>query len=282
MLKRLHLYSRFVKIEHTVFSVPLLLSGALLAAGRLPGWRLCLWILAAGTGARVVAFAVNRIADRHIDARNPRTAERELPRGAMNVAEGWAVGAAGLALYLFAAWTIAPICFYLSPLPLIVFALYPFLKRFSPLCHFGVGLADAFAPLGGWLAVTHSLHAMGPGVLLALFTFFWVSGFDIIYATLDETFDRAQGLHSLPARLGSAKALRISAVLHAAAFLSLTALYFLNLRSPAALVTLLGIGALLYLEHASAEDVDLAFFKINAVLSFGVLAFVAVGVVGGL
>jgi 4-hydroxybenzoate polyprenyltransferase len=135
--------------------------------------------------------------------------------------------------------------------------------------------------LGGWIAVTKSLGHVWPGVLLALFTFFWVSGFDIIYATLDERFDREEGLHSLPAFLGRPRALRASAALHAAAFASLGLVYFFYMRSSAALFTLFGLGALLYLEHASAENVDLAFFKINAVLSFGVLAFVAMGVPTG-
>jgi 4-hydroxybenzoate polyprenyltransferase len=276
---RLISYSRFVKAEHTLFSVPLIFSGAVLAGHRLPGWPLWGLILGAGFGARTAAFALNRIIDRKIDARNPRTANRELPQGTMGLLEAWSVFAGGLVIYLLCAWAIAPICFYFSPLPLLVFAGYPYMKRFTSLAHFGIGLADALAPLGGWVAVTRSLHPFWPGFWLALFAFFWVSGFDIIYATMDEAFDRGEGLHSLPARYGSSQALKISGLLHVLAFASLAVLYQFYLKSPLALITLLAIGGLLFWEHHQAEDVDLAFFKINAVLGFGVLGFVAAGLV---
>jgi 4-hydroxybenzoate polyprenyltransferase len=279
MFARLRLYSRFIKVEHTLFSIPLLLSGAMLAGGDLPSWPLCALILAAGFGGRTVAFALNRLADRHLDALNPRTADRELPRGRMSVREAWAVAAFGLFVYLLAAWFIAPICLYLSPIPVAVFAIYPLMKRFTWLAHFGVGAADALAPLGGWVAVRGTLQGIEPGALLALFTFFWVSGFDVIYATMDENFDRQHRLHSIPAHFGTAKALKISAGLHAAAFLTLIVLFARHLSaSPAALGLLVVVGALLYWEHAKANDVHLAFFKINAVLGFVVWAFVAAGV----
>jgi 4-hydroxybenzoate polyprenyltransferase len=148
------------------------------------------------------------------------------------------------------------------------------------LAHFGVGLADALAPLGGWLAVRQSFANVGPALWLGAFAFFWVSGFDVIYATLDESFDRARGLHSLPAQYGKERALRISAWLHGLAFLCLVDLYFTSFRNPAALVTLGAIGGLLFLQHRLSDDVDLAFFKINAALGFGILGFVATGVRG--
>ena len=123
----------------------------------------------------------------------------------MTLAEAWGVGIFGAGIYVWAAWAIAPICFYLSPVPLLAFILYPYLKRVTSLAHFGVGLADAFAPLGGWLAAKQSFTDVGPALWLGAFTFFWVSGFDVIYATMDESFDRAQGLHSLPARYGKSQ-----------------------------------------------------------------------------
>jgi 4-hydroxybenzoate polyprenyltransferase len=277
MMGRLPGYCRFVKMEHTLFSLPLLFSGAVLAGGRLPSWRLSGLIIAAGFGARTAAFAFNRIIDRRIDQQNPRTSDRELPSGKMTLLEAWGVGLAGTAIYVWAAGAIAPLCLLLSPIPLAVFLIYPMLKRFTPLAHFGVGAADALAPLGGWLAVRQSFADVGPALWLGAFTFFWVSGFDVIYATLDERFDRAQGLQSLPARLGKLKALRISGLLHGLAFLSLCMLYAETLRTPVALATLAAIGALLVLEHRLSDDVDLAFFKINAVLGFGILGFVSAG-----
>ena len=282
MFDRLRIYSRFVKMEHTLFSLPLLFSGALLATGRLPSVRLSSLIVLAGFGARTAAFAFNRVIDRHLDRLNPRTATRELPAGKMTLVEAWAVGLAGAAIYAWAADMIAPICFYLSPVPLAIFLIYPYLKRFTPLAHFGVGAADAMAPLGGWLAAHPSFTNIGPALWLGAFTFFWVSGFDVIYATMDEKFDRDQGLQSLPARFGSPVALRISGLLHLMAFGCLVALYATFLRTPVALVTLFAIGGLLLLEQRLSDDVDLAFFKINAVLGFGILGFVATGLGGSL
>lgn len=283
MFDRLASYGRFVKVEHTLFSLPLLFSGAYLAGGAFPGWRLTGLIILAGFGARTAAFALNRIVDKNIDQLNPRTSSRELPSGAMKLAEGWGVGLLGTAVYLWAAWAIAPICLYLSPVPLLVFAGYPYLKRFTFCAHFGVGLADALAPLGGWMAVRQSFDGAVPALWLGAFTFFWVSGFDIIYSTMDEAFDRSHGLHSVPSRFGRARALQVSAVLHLLAFACLVMLYAVGMNSSAVgLFTLGAIGGLLYLEHRLADDVELAFFKINAVLSFGVLALVSLGKGGSL
>lgn len=281
MKQRLTGYARFVKVEHTLFALPLLFAGALLAGKGWPSWQLCGLILLAGFGARTAAFALNRVIDRHIDRLNPRTATRELPAGKMSVAEAWGIGVFGTLIYFAAAWMIAPICFYVAPIPLVVFAIYPFLKRFTPMAHFGVGVADAFAPLGGWLAVNQSFEGAMPVLGLALFTVLWISGFDVIYATLDEKFDREQGLHSMPVWLGKETALRVSALLHISAFMVLIILYLTTLRSMVALSTLVAIGALLYLEHAFADDVDLSFFRLNAILGFGIMGFVAVGI-GGL
>jgi 4-hydroxybenzoate polyprenyltransferase len=278
MFHRLQVYGAFVKIEHTLFAFPLLFSGAILAAGHLPSWRLSGLIVSAGFGGRTVAFAMNRMIDRHLDRLNPRTAQRELPAGKMSLAEAAGVGLFGGVVYFVSAWAIAPLCLALSPLPLVVFGIYPYLKRFTALAHLGVGLADAMAPLGGWIAVRQSLVGLSPVLWLWAFTFLWVSGFDVIYSTLDEEFDRRQGLFSLPATIGRAKALQMAGILHGLAFVSLMILYFGYLRTAVAFATLLAIGGLLFLEHCRADDVDLAFFRINAVVSVGVLGLVATGV----
>jgi len=272
---RLLTYLRFVRFEHTLFSLPLLFAGTLLGAGGFPSARLLLLVLLAGTGARTAALALNRIIDRRIDARNPRTRDRELPSGRMRLGEAWVVAAAGTVLYLGAAAALGPLCFALSPIPLAIFAAYPFLKRFTPLAHFGVGAGLAAAPLGGWIAASGDPRHAGPALLLAGFTLLWVTGFDIIYATLDEEFDRREGIRALPAALGRARAIRIAAGLHAAAFGALVALQILHLRTPAAVPFLAGAGAFLWLEHARARNVDFAFFRANIVVGFAVLGMVA-------
>ena len=272
-------YFSFVKIEHTLFSLPLVYAGVFLASrGAFPGWGPVLLVVAAATGARTVAFALNRIIDRRIDARNPRTASRDLPSGRMNLGEALGVLSAGLALYFGSAYLLSFFCFMLSPIPLIVFLVYPTMKRFTPLAHFGVGMGLAMGPLGGWFAVSPSTDGLLTPLLLSLYTLLWVSGFDIIYATLDEEFDRKESLYSFPARFGRERALRYSGYLHLAAFGVLAILFWQTRLSLYALPLLLLTGALLYLEQKKAEDVELAFFRINAVAGFAVLAMVFVGV----
>ncbi|MCU0411365.1 MAG: putative 4-hydroxybenzoate polyprenyltransferase [Bacteroidetes bacterium] len=277
-MTKAHSVSRFVKIEHTLFSLPMIFSGAILAADGVPSLRLFILILLGATGARTAAMAMNRIIDREIDKRNPRTASRELPSGKLSLWEAIAVLALGLAIYIACAAAISDFCLVLSPLPLIVFMIYPYMKRFTHYAHFGVGLGLAMAPLGGWFAVRGSFTDILPAVLLSLFTVCWVAGFDIIYSTLDEEFDRNEKLHSFSARYGKEKALRYSGYLHAAAFVALGILFIVELRALAALPFLLLSGYLLYLEHRKAEDVELAFFKINLVVGFAVFAMVMAGV----
>jgi 4-hydroxybenzoate polyprenyltransferase len=235
-------------------------------------------ILVAATGARTAALALNRIIDREIDRRNPRTAVRELPSGRMNVYEALFVLAVGMILYLGAAALISSFCLALSPLPLVIFTIYPYMKRFTVLAHFGVGLGLAMAPLGGWFAVQRSFENILPGALLSTFTLCWVTGFDIIYSTLDEMFDRDEKLFSFTARYGRGTALRISAFLHLAAFVALALLFVLYIKAIAALPLLMLTGFLLYLEHKKAEDVELAFFRINSILGFVILGMIVIGV----
>ncbi len=278
MLQRLRNFLRFVKIEHTLFSLPLIFSGAFLASKEPPTFLLLVLILGAATGARTAALALNRIIDREIDKRNPRTAVRELPSGRMNVPEALLVLLLGMVLYVGSAALISPFCLALSPLPLLIFIIYPYMKRFTALAHFGVGLGLAMAPLGGWFAIEQSFRNILPGALLSLFTLFWVTGFDIIYSTLDEMFDRGEQLYSFTSRYGRTTAMRISAALHILAFGSLALLFIVYIRALAAVPLLMLSGYLLYLEQKKAGDVELAFFKINAVLGFVILGMIVVGV----
>ncbi len=249
-------------------------AGALLAEPPLT-LRTGLLILAAATGARATALGLNRILDRHLDAGNPRTASRALPSGAMSMREaGWLL-AASLLLYGLAAWAISPRCLLLAPVPLIVFAVYPLLKRFTRWAHFGVGIGLALGPVGGFYAVTLGWSHALPVLLLAVFTMFWSSGFDILYATLDEASDRRQGVHSLPASIGSPAALRIAAAFHLVAFLFLLLLHFHALDGLAPLVLFLLAGVLFVMQHHFRDHVEFAFFHVNSVLGFLVFLGVA-------
>jgi 4-hydroxybenzoate polyprenyltransferase len=277
--EKLRSISRFIKIEHTLFSLPLIFSGVFLASKEPPSLKLIILILLGATGARTAALALNRIIDREIDKRNPRTITRELPSGKMSLGDAIFIFCIGAIIYLSSAFLISTFCFALAPLPLLIFTFYPYMKRFTSFAHFGVGLGLSMAPLGGWFAVKNSMQDILPGILLSLFTLLWVSGFDIIYSTLDEAFDRGEKLFSFSSRFGKIKALRYSGILHLAAFIVLVILFFLQIRALAALPFLLFSGYLLYLEQKkSSIDVELAFFKINAVLGFAVLAMVLVGV----
>ena len=278
-ISRLQTYASFVKLEHTIFSLPLIFAGALLAGSGWPSTRLSLLILLAAIGARVVAMGLNRLVDAEIDARNPRTQRRELPQGTMYREEAWGIIFAAGLLYLASAAAIAPICMVLSPMPVILFAVYPHLKRYTALAHLGLGLAWSMAPLGGWLAVSGSLVGIGRVVWLWLFSVLWVAGFDVIYSTMDEAFDREVGLHSLPVLLGKRPALRVAAALHLLAFSCLALLWFKQLHSDAALIWLAAIAALFIWQHAIADrKPEFAFFQLNGVLGFLVLGFIAVGI----
>jgi 4-hydroxybenzoate polyprenyltransferase len=234
-------------------------------------------------------MALNRLIDRRLDALNPRTRVRELPSGTMKLAEAGSLLAAAVAVYLAACWALDPVgLWYLrvAAIPLVVFAGYPYLKRFTPLCHLGVGAGLALAPLAGYAAAHPGLDHPGAALWLAAFALLWVSGFDIIYATLDEQSDREHGVRSMVVWLGPRRALVVSAVLHRAAHLCLIPVAALIARAAgwplaswtglAALLVWLGVGVLLHLEQKWAEDVNLAFFKVNVWVGAAVLALVLV------
>lgn len=278
---RFRTYASFVKLEHTIFSLPLVFSGLLLHTRNWPPAHTLLLVLVAAGSGRVLAMGLNRIIDAEIDARNPRTKARELPRGAMRKSEAWAIVVASGFVYVLSAWMIAPICLLLSPLPVILFTIYPYLKRFTSLCHLGLGLAWSMAPVGGWLAGSQSLEDIGEIGWLWFFSVLWVAGFDIIYATMDEDFDRQAGLHSLPAKLGRPQALRIATLLHGIAFLSLIALWYYQRHTLGSLLWLVGIAVLFIWQHKIADRRPaLAFFQLNGALGFLVLAMVLAGRIG--
>lgn len=280
---RLRTYASFVRFEHTLFSLPLILAGVFSAPGPRMGLARWLLVAVAAVAARTAGMSLNRLIDRHIDARNPRTKVRELPTGKMKTAEGVALLAGSAIVYLAACAVLGPWFLKVAFVPLAVFTLYPYLKRFTPLCHFGVGAALALSPLAGYAAAHPDLVRWQPSLWLAAFAFTWVSGFDIIYATLDEDFDRSSGLHSMVAWLGRERALRVSWGLHLAALAALAgaavhvaggARAFATPWGAAAALLFAGTCALLTLEQRLAENVDLAFFKINVWVGAAVLAIV--------
>ena len=270
-------FFNFVKIEHTLFTLPLIYSGVLLGMQELPPIRLLVLVLLSAVGARTIAFSLNRIIDRHIDGRNPRTAQRELPSGMMTLREALAVLLVGCVVYFLSAALISPFCLMLAPIPLIVFVVYPYMKRRTVLAHFGVGLGMSMAPLGGYFAASPSFVNSVPAILLCLFTVFWGAGFDIIYATLDEEFDRQERLFSFVSRFGRKKALIWSGLFHIVAFSCLALLFFTTIRTWYAAPFLLLTGFLLWIEQKKADNVELAFFRINAGLGFVVFTMIIVG-----
>lgn len=205
----------FTKIEHTAFSLPLIFTGAWLGAGgRFPSVRVMLLILVAAVGARIFGMAMNRVFDRHIDRMNPRTAARELPSGKMTLGMALFIAGSGLAVYLLTCWSLGGWCLMLAPVPLVPLLGYSLLKRFTPLCHFGIGLCLALAPLGAYVAAAGHPRFSPAVLLFSGFVFCWLSGADIIYALMDIDSDRKNQIHSLPARLGADGAMRVAAGVH--------------------------------------------------------------------
>lgn len=272
-------FFNFIKIEHTLFTLPLIYAGFVLGLRATPTARLLALVLLSATGARTTAFALNRIIDRNIDSRNPRTVIRELPSGKMTVAEAFGVLAVGLTFYFGTAFLISPFCFMISPIPLIIFIVYPYMKRFTSLAHFGVGLGMSMAPLGGYFAASPSFNNILPAVLLCLFTIFWGTGFDIIYATLDEEFDRKEMLYSFVSRFGRDRALQWSAIFHGVAFACLALLFLTTVHTLYAMPFLLLTGLMLWFEQHKATNVELAFFRVNAGVGFVVFAMIITGAV---
>lgn len=262
---RLKVWAEYLKIEHTLFSVPLIYAGALLAEPPLTA-RTALLILVAATGARTTALGLNRILDRHLDARNPRTAHRALPAGAITLRGAVLVAVLSFVVALAAAWAISPRCLMLSPVPLAAFVCYPLLKRATRWAHLGLGATLALGPLCGYYAVALEWTDLFPIGTLAAFTALWSAGFDILYATLDEESDRETGVFSLPAAIGSDRALGVAAVLHALAFGALMILFSTSLHGAVSGLLFTFTGALFLLQHRLRRRVNFAFFQVNALL----------------
>ena len=268
-----------IKIEHTLFALPFALLGAVLAARGLPSFSQLLWIAVAMVGARSTAMAFNRIADKDYDARNPRTKARAIPAGKLSVVFVLIFTISGAGIFLFAAAMLNRLTLILSPLALASVMLYSYTKRWTTLSHLILGWCLAIAPTGAWIAVRGTIDSPAP-LLLSLVVLLWTAGFDVLYACQDYDFDRREGLYSIPARFGIARALWISRGLHAGAFAALVLLYFVTNLGLLAIIGVIATGALLIYQHTLVRANDLsklnaAFFTTNAFVS--VILFLSFG-----
>ncbi|PNU20663.1 4-hydroxybenzoate octaprenyltransferase [Geothermobacter hydrogeniphilus] len=274
-----------IKFSHTVFAFPFALMGVVLASldsKALPGVGQVLWICLAMVGARSGAMGLNRLIDAGIDADNPRTADRHIPSGRVSVTEAWLFIAVSLAIFLFAAWMLNPLCFRLAPVAISFFVLYAYCKRFSHYAHIVLGICLAAAPIGAYIALRGTLD--WPVTALALAVLFWVAGFDIFYALQDYEFDVEHGLHSIPSRLGIDRSFLLVRVFHGLMLL------FLLLVLPGSglgwiyVVGVFVVAGLLLYEHSLVKPDDLsrldaAFFNMNGYISVTIFVFTLVDAV---
>ncbi len=275
-LKKVRIFFEMIKFEHTIFALPFAYIGAMLVNKWFPNPYDLLWITLAMAGARTAAMSLNRLIDRHIDAKNPRTQNRALPKGLLKVSEVWIYVLLSFTLLLISAYQLSPLAFKLFPVAVFFLSIYSFTKRFTWTCHLFLGIALGLAPLGSWIAISGSFH-LAP-ILLGLGVLFWVAGFDIIYACDDYEFDLKEGINSIPARFGLKKALQISSFFHILApLLFLAVALVLNLGFLYIIGVIISVLILFY-EHSLVKTDDLsragvAFMNLNGALSVVMFCF---------
>jgi len=276
-------YLEMIKFQHSIFALPFAYLGAFLAELRVPDFLTLLWITLAMVGARSFAMAMNRLIDREIDRRNPRTAERALPKGLLPIPSVIVFSLISLTVFLIAVYNLAPICRYLWPFVVIPFVIYPYTKRFTYLSHFILGLCLGLAPVGAWIAVTNSVNNIEP-FLLGAAVLCWVAGFDIFYAIQDMNFDQKYRLYSIPANFGIRTSLVLTKLLH---FTAISFLVWTGIRLDLGIFYFIGVfiaGVLLTYENSIIKPNDLsklnvAFFTMNGVISVLMFCFVAMEVI---
>jgi 4-hydroxybenzoate polyprenyltransferase len=262
-----------IKFEHSVFALPFALVGAMLAAraaGGLPTWRQILWIVVAMVGARSAAMTMNRIADVEFDGRNPRTANRALPKGELSLSFAWVFTIVAAAVLVLAAWQLNPLALKLSSVALAVLFLYSYTKRFTSLSHLVLGFCLGMSPAAAWIAIRGSLDWRM--LILCAAVTLWVGGFDVLYACQDVEFDKAAGLYSIPKKFGVARALLIARGMHVVMVALLAWLAFSFQLPWPAWVGICLVAALLAYEHSLVKPNDLskmnaAFFAVNGYIS---------------
>lgn len=284
--RKLKIIMEMIKFEHSIFALPFAFMGAVLGSivveGTWPTWMEIFWVTVAMVGARSAAMSLNRLIDRFVDAKNPRTATRAIPAGLISVLEVLLFIAVSFIVLFIAAFQLNDLAVKLLPLAVFVLVLYSYTKRFTWLCHFVLGVAIGFGPLGGWVATTGQVDVTG--LLLFASVLFWTAGFDIIYACQDADFDRKEGLFSMPSRFGVANALLVARICHVITFAGLLSLYALADLSIWFLIGVLISGAILIYEHSLVKPTDLskldvAFFNMNGVLSVVMFTFTMIDLV---
>jgi 4-hydroxybenzoate polyprenyltransferase len=266
MIRTIHNYLSLIKFSHTVFALPFALIGFSLAiqSGKaLFSWEKFVLVILCMLFARSAAMAFNRYIDRKFDAKNPRTAIREIPAGTISPNAALTMVILCCIGFIICTWLINPLCLYLSPVALLVILGYSYTKRFTPLCHLVLGLGLSLAPIGAYIALTEEFDLIP--ILLSVVVFLWVAGFDIIYALQDDEFDKSQNLKSIPVFLGRKNALRLSEILHAMAACLVVAGYFSGLFSWLYIIGSVGFVALLVYQHALVKPNDLS----KVTLAFG-------------
>ncbi len=276
-------------LKHTLFAIPFAYLGAFLASGGVPVIRILFWVGLAFLGARSAAMALNNLIDREIDAKNPRTSNRELPAGRISLVEVWAIIIISYLFLFYSAYELNPLCLLLAPVIPVTSIIYPYLKRFLPLSHFLLGLNLGYAPVGGWLAVTGKFnYPFGANEIAMLILMFavtlWVAGFDIIYSLLDIDFDLKNRLYSVPVVYGVKRALFISFLSHVLMLALLVWLMFVLNLGIIFKMGLVVIAVLILYEHTLVKAdnfsrVQVAFFNVNAGVSLSMLAFTVMDIV---
>ena len=270
MFQKLQIMLEMIKFKHTVFAMPFALMGAFLAGRGFPPLRVFFWVIVAMVGARTAAMTFNRIVDRRFDAANPRTEKRAIPAGEVTMGESWLMVIGSSLVFFFACWMLNTMALIIAPIALSLTFVYSLTKRFTWLCHVVLGVALAFSPLGGWVAVAGSLS--GYPWVLSLGVLFWVAGFDCIYACLDTDFDRKAGLYSMPASFGRKKAFRLAVFFHVLAFFFFTLTGYLQGLNVVYYIGIVLTGGALFYQHIVVNPKDLSkiqvsFFSMNGFIA---------------
>jgi len=276
LAEKIVLYFRMIKFPHSVFALPFAFTAAIMAAEGIPPLEKIFWITLAMVGARSAAMGLNRIIDRKIDLANPRTRNREIPKGVIKVSEAVLFTIVSFAVLLLSAYMLNPLCLKLSPVAIAVLFLYSYTKRFTWATHFVLGLSLSAAPLGAWIAIRGTFDAEILPITIAIV--FWLAGFDTFYALQDIDFDKSHGLYSIPRRFGIKKALLLARIFHLITFLLLLFSGLLFNRNIFYWVGMAVVAGMFIYEHSLVKEndlskLDIAFFNMNGYISITVFVF---------